>query len=131
MRKTLLTLAILAAIPGTGCAEGWSLELASGPFIFGHFMERTTATGTEVGTGSTKSRLSAATRTGAAADIERDLNDWLAIRLEGAWTQGPLRIKSASGDQGITIEDIARSGKGVHVPKPQNGHTTIGIRYRF
>jgi len=27
--------------------------------------------------------------------------------------------------------DIAPAGKGVHIPKPQNGHTTIGIRYRF
>ena len=27
--------------------------------------------------------------------------------------------------------DITPSGQGVHIPKSQNGHTTIGIRYRF
>ena len=23
------------------------------------------------------------------------------------------------------------SAQGIHIPKPRNGHTTIGIRYRF
>jgi len=27
--------------------------------------------------------------------------------------------------------DIVASGQGVHIPKPQNGHTSVGIRYRF
>src|SRR5207249_304625 len=44
-----------------------------------------------------------ATRAGAAINVERQLNEWLAVRLEGTWTRAPLRIKSKSGDQGVTI----------------------------
>jgi len=29
------------------------------------------------------------------------------------------------------IEDFGSSAQGIHIPKPRNGHTTIGIRYRF
>jgi len=27
--------------------------------------------------------------------------------------------------------DFGAAAQGIHIPKPQNGHTTIGIRYRF
>jgi hypothetical protein len=223
MQKTFLALAVAAVSSTTVHGEAWSLGATTGPFIFGHFVERTQTVNTETGSATTKSRLSAATRAGAALDLERDLNDWLAIRLEGTWTRAPLRIKSKSGNQGVTIDaghlnlttfvfplvvhfnrraalrfhvmggpayalydvrrrtgggttlplfegtrarwggagavgagwwwnsrfgvewqaqeivtaspfrvsDVAASPRGIHIPKPRNGHTTIGIRYRF
>ena len=223
MQKMLLALAVLAASSTTLRGESWSLGAGVGPFIFGHFVERSVTLNTETGTATTRSRLSAETRAGGEADIERDLNRWLAIRLEGTWTRSPLRIKSNSGDQGTSIDagklslttfvvpmiirlnpkgalrfhvmggpayalydvhrrtgsgvtlpffqgtrgqwgwagavgvawwwrnnfavewqaqeivtsspfriaDFAPVSQGIHIPKPRNGHTTIGIRYRF
>lgn len=222
MWKSLLALGMLAAAPCTLLAQPWSAGIATGPFVFGNFAERTTPIGTETGSGTITSRLSAATRAGATADLERDFNDRWALRLEADWTRAPLRVKSRGG-QGVTFGagtvslttlvapvvlrinphgalrvhlmagpayafysvrnragggqtfslfngtrgrwggaagagvewwwsrrlaveweaqdivtaspfrpgDIAPSPRGVHVPKPQNGHTTIGIRYRF
>ncbi|HMC20869.1 MAG TPA: hypothetical protein VKL19_03385 [Thermoanaerobaculia bacterium] len=223
MQKTFLALAIVAIWSTTARSEAWSLGIATGPFIFGHFLQRTVTINNETGSATTTSRLSAATRAGAAVDVERHLNDWLAVRLEGTWTRAPLRIKSKSGDQGVTIDagrlnvttfvvplvvqfnrkgalrfqvmggpayalydvhrragggttfalfegtrarwggagavgaawwwnsrfslewqareiittspfrvsDVASSPQGIRIPKPHNGHTTIGIRYRF
>jgi hypothetical protein len=223
VRKTFLAISVIVVGCAAARAESWSLGVATGPFVFGRFAERTVTINTETGTGTTKTRLSAATRAGAAVDIERQIIDRLAIRLEGTWTRSPLRIKSASGSQGVTIDagrvnvtsfiaplvfrinphgtfrfellggpayalygvhrragggatlplfegtrgrwggaagvgaawwwnrrwavewraqdivtsspfrprDITPSGQGVQTPKPQNGHTTIGIRYRF
>jgi hypothetical protein len=223
LKKTFLTIAVLLAAPSYLRAETWSLGVATGPFVFGRFAERTVTISTGTETGTTKSRLSAATRAGAAVDIERSLGDRFAVRLEGTWTRAPLRIKSASGGQGVNIDagkinvtafaaplifrinphgalrfdllagpayalydvhrrtgggvstplfegtrgrwggaagvgaawwwsksfavegraqdivtsspfrrtDITPSGQGVHIPKSQNGHTTVGIRYRF
>src|SRR5207237_2869369 len=44
------------------------------------------------------------TRAGLAVDIERSLGDRFALRLEGTWTRAPLRIKAASGGQGVNID---------------------------
>jgi hypothetical protein len=223
VRKSFLAITLLIATSSSAFCEGSSLGVATGPFVFGRFAERTVTLNTETGMGTTKTRLSAATRAGAVVDIERDLTDRFAVRLEGTWTRAPLRIKAASGSQGLTIDagrisataisapfifrinprgafrfellagpayalydvhrragggvsaplfegtrgrwggvagagaawwwsrslavegrvqdivtsspfrrtDITPSGQGVHIPKPQNGHTTIGIRYRF
>ena len=223
MRKTLLAIGVLILISAVGRGESWSIGAGTGPFIFGHFAERTVTVMNETGMAPSKTRLSAATRPGAVADIERDFADRWAIRLEVTWARAPLRIKSASGNQGVTLDaghvnvtaiaaplifrinarralrfellggpayalynvhrragggvtaplfegtrgrwggaagagaawwwsphfavegrvqdivtsspfratDIVASGKGVHIPKPQNGHTTVGIRYRF
>ena len=222
MRKTFLAIAVLLAASSTLHAETWSLGVATGPFVFGRFAERTITIGNGTETGTTKSQLSAATRAGVVVDIERSLGDRFAVRLEGTWTQAPLRLKGSSG-QGVNIDagrvnvtafaaplifrinphgafrfelmggpayalydvhrrtgggvstplfegtrgrwggaagvgvawwwrqsfavegrvqdiatsspfretDITPSGQGVHIPKSQNGHTTIGIRYRF
>ena len=222
MSKTLLALAVLLAASRNLRAENWTLGVATGPFVFGKFAERTVTIGNGSETRTTKSKLSAATRAGAVIDIERSLGDRFAVRLEGTWTRAPLRIKG-SGGSGVNIDagrvnvtafaaplvfrinphgafrfdlfggpayalynvhrrtgggvttplfdgtrgrwgaaagagvawwwrqsfavegrvqdivtsspfrrtDITPSGQGVHIPKPQNGHTTIGIRYRF
>jgi hypothetical protein len=223
MRKTLLALMIALIFPEVAVAEGWSVGTATGPFVFGHFIERTSSITTELGSGSTKSIFSAATRPGAAVDLQRDFNDRLSLRMQGTWTSAPVRIKSTSGNTGVTIDaghlnvttfvaplvlqinphgavrfhlmagpayalyrvhrrgsegatlplfegtrgrwggaagvgvawwwsskfavewrvadivtaspfrarDIAPSSRGVRIPKPQNGYTAVGIRYRF
>jgi hypothetical protein len=101
MRKLLFVVAFLA-LPLH--AEDWSIGGGVGPFIFGHFVERTVRIGTETTGATNRTRLSAATRPGVAADIERDFNRWLSLRLEASWVGSPLRIKSQSGDQGTTID---------------------------
>lgn len=222
MRYARLSFALLAFVSTSGRAEIWSIGGGIGPFIFGHFVERTVSIRNETGTATTTSRLSAETRPGIAADVERDLTRRLAIRLEATWNRSPLRIKSRTGDQGATIEsghlnlttfvlplvvrinpngalrfdvmggpayafytvhvrssgsalplfagtrarwggagavgvawwwrsnfgvewqaqeivtsspfgveDFAPVSQGIHIPKPRNGHTTVGIRYRF
>lgn len=217
--RTAATIFLAFALPAN--AQHWSVSASTGPFVFGHFAERSVAIGNEGGTTVTRSRLSAATRAGAAADIERDFGKWLAVRLEGAWTRAPLSIKGASGTgvtldagkvnittlmlplvvhlnrgafrfqvmggpaygmydirsrtgSGVTVplfegtrgrwgaaaglgvawwlsqrlgvewqaadivtgspfhaNEIAPNGRGVRLLRPQNGHTTIGVRYRL
>ena len=104
MRKTFLAIAVLLAATSNLSAETWGLGVATGPFVFGRFAERTVSLSNEGGMGTTKSRLSAATRAGLAVDIERPLGDRFAVRLEGTWTRAPLRIKAASGGQGVNID---------------------------
>ena len=222
MLKVVPLALILNAIALPVFAQNWSVGGGLGPFVFGRFAERTVVINTETGSAKTTSRLSAATRPGASADIERNLNERFAVRLEAAWVHAPLRLKSLGGGTGVTIdsgrmnlttfvaplilrlnprgtfrfylmagpayalynvgrstgagtlplfqgtrgrlggaagggvggwwsnrfgvewqiadiitsspfrrEDIAATSQGVHIPKPQNGHTTLGIRYRF
>ncbi|HYS55694.1 MAG TPA: hypothetical protein VER58_18185 [Thermoanaerobaculia bacterium] len=223
MRKTFLAVGAVILTSAFAQADSWSFGAATGPFIFGRFAERTNPLITGTGMGATTTRLSAATRPGAAVDIERDLADRWAVRVEATWARAPLKIKSASGNQGVTLDagtvnvttlvvpvifrinprgalrfellggpayalynvhrrvgggvtsplfegtrgrwggaagagaawwwsphfavegrlqdivtssplrrnDITASGQGVHIPKPQNGHTSVGIRYRF
>ena len=221
MRKALVVFALLAA--SAAHAEDWSIGAGAGPFIFGHFVERTVTIHNEGGSATIKSVLSAETRVGLTANVEYDFNKRLAVRLEASWIESPLRIKSSSGDQGTSIDaghmnattfvvpfvfrinpngafrfdiiggpayalynvkrdttpatslpffegtrgqwggagavgvewwwskrfaaewqaeyivtsspfredDFGSSAQGIHIPKPRNGHTTIGIRYRF
>jgi hypothetical protein len=223
MRTSGLVFALLTTAFASARSESWSIGGGLGPFIFGHFVERTVSIRNETGTATTTSRLSAETRPGIVADIERDLNSRLALRLEATWIRSPLRIKSRTGDQGASIdaghinhatlivpvvirfnphgalrfhvmggpayafynvharsgggstlplfegtrarwggagavgvawwwrsnfavewqaqeivtsspfriEDFAPASQGIHIPKPRNGHTTIGIRYRL
>lgn len=86
-----LLAALLFAIPAA--AQDWSVGVATGPFIFGDFAERTLRVGTPEG-GSTTSHdtLSAATRAGLAVDLERKLSDRLSFRLEGTFTEAPLAL---------------------------------------
>src|ERR1043166_5005980 len=220
MSKTLPFLPAPLPAPAAS-AQNWSLGVGTGPFVFGRFVERTSTIGTEQGSTTTTSRLSAATRPGIEADVERDFGRWLGVRLGASWTYAPLQIK-ASGGGGVTteaghigvttvvlplvvnlnrgsfrfhlmggpayalyhgnarggggtgfpifsgtrgragwtagggvawwwsnrfgvegeisdivtsspfrVEDIASTGKGVKILRPQNVHTTVGIRYRF
>jgi hypothetical protein len=223
MRKSLRVAAafLLAVTPVCASAQKWSIGVATGPFVFGKLAERTSAIGTEVGSSTITSRLSAQTRPGISADVERDFGRWLGVRLDASWTYAPLRVKqpggggttSDAGHLGVTtlaaplvinlnrgdfrvhlmggpayalyhgnrrgtsgnsftlfegtrgrlggvagagvawwwsdrfgvegeiadivtaspfhIEDIAPTSKGVHIPRTQNVHTTVGLRWRF
>src|ERR1043165_1761284 len=104
MRNSLPFLAALLLVIPAAHAQNWSVGIGTGPFVFGRFVERTSTVGTEQGTTTITSRLSAATRPGVDADIERDFGRWLGIRVGAAWTYAPLRIKSGSGSTGATID---------------------------
>jgi hypothetical protein len=104
MRKILL-LAIFvssSSLPGALAAD-WSLGAGTGPFVFGHFVERSTRIATDAGQSTIRTRLSAATRPGGAADVERSLNDRFAVRLDASWTRAPLKVKSDGGG-GISFD---------------------------
>jgi len=102
MRKILLPALLLAATTPPLRAESWSLGVGTGPFVFGYFVQRTTQVNTDAGSGTVRSRLSAATRPGGSADIEREINDWLGVRLDAAWTRAPMKVKS--GGQGVAFD---------------------------
>jgi hypothetical protein len=86
---------LLAATPLA--AQSWSAGLATGPFVFGKFVERTTLIGTETGQSKTTTQLTAATRPGLSADIERSFSNRFALRLEGTFTDSKLSVKNKNG----------------------------------
>lgn len=220
MRKAFHLAAVLILTTTAALAQEWSISGATGPFVFGKFVEKTTVVGTELGTSTITSRLSAATRPGIAADVERDFGRWLGVRFAGSWTYAPMEVKGSSGSVtfeaghiGVTtlsvplvinlnrgsfrfhllggpayalyrgyqrassgqslamfsgtrgrlggvagggaawwwsrrfavegeisdtvtaspfkLSDVGAPAKGVHIPKTQNVHTTVGIRYKF
>ncbi|HET7711676.1 MAG TPA: hypothetical protein VFL80_07075 [Thermoanaerobaculia bacterium] len=96
MRKTLLCLA-LAAVHGSAGAADWSIGVTSGPFGFGHFVERTLRASTDVGTSTSRVHLSAATRPGLAVDLERRLHERWAARLEVTGTEAPVAVRDEAG----------------------------------
>lgn len=93
----------------------WTLGVASGPFVFGTFAERTSRVINGSGGGSTTSRLSASTRAGASVDLESEINNWLGIKAEGTWTRAPLRIKGAGGG-GVTFDSGQMSVTSLALP---------------
>ena len=103
MRKPLPILSLLLAFALPAAAQDWSLGVHTGPFVFGDFVERTLPLGNEEGSEPSSSILSAATRAGAAFDLERRLADRWAIRLEASGTRSPLSVKG-QGDDDFEIE---------------------------
>jgi len=103
MRNSLHFLAALLLATTPLHAQNWSVGVGTGPFVFGRFVEKTSAIGTETGTTTTTARLSAATRPGLEADLERDFGRWLGVRVGAAWTYAPLRVKGPGG-AGIDID---------------------------
>ena len=92
----------LAATPLA--AQSWSAGIATGPFVFGKFIERTTGIGTETGQSKTTIQLTAATRPGLSADIERSFSTRWAVRLEGTFTDSKLSVKTKTGGGGISLD---------------------------
>ena len=97
-RNFLHFLAALIFVTPAAQAQNWSIGGGTGPFVFGTFVEKTSVVGTEQGQATTTTHLSAATRPGVAADVERDFGRWLGLRLGAAWTYAPLRAS------GVNIE---------------------------
>ncbi|HET7707538.1 MAG TPA: outer membrane beta-barrel protein [Thermoanaerobaculia bacterium] len=91
MKKLLLLL--LCCTAASAEAQNWSLGVGTGPFVFGHFVRRTTRVATPEGSATQTVTLSAATRAGLSVDIERRFGDRFAVRLEGAFTRAPLAVK--------------------------------------
>lgn len=104
MRACLFAFLLACAAAVDASAEEWSVAVGSGPFVFGHFAERNASISSGGSVSTTRSRLSAATRAGGAADVERSFGRWLSVRLEGSWTRAPLSIKSDSGSQGVAFD---------------------------
>lgn len=99
MTKKLAVLALALATALPLAAQDWSFGVATGPFVFGDFLERTVRIGNgEDPGGEQKLTLSAGTRAGLAVDLERRLGDRWAIRAEGTFTRAPLRLSTAGGD---------------------------------
>jgi uncharacterized protein YdeI (BOF family) len=101
MRKNLAVLALALASALPLAAQDWSVGVGTGPFVFGDFLERDVRIITGEPPPAFKTLvLSAATRAGLAVDIENRMNDRWAIRLEGTFTNAPLRLdeKDTSGD---------------------------------
>lgn len=104
MKKSLLVLAVCALAIAPLQAQNWSLGAGTGPFVFGDFVRRTLQTGNEGASGQQTTRLSASTRAGLSADIERNFGgDRFAIRLEGTFTRAPLAIKGSSSG-GVALD---------------------------
>ena len=103
MRKILPSLLLLLASTLPAYAEGWSVGVGTGPFVFGTFVERTTRIVTDAGSGTVTSKLSAATRPGGSADVQYDFNDRLGFRVDAGWTRAPMKVKS-SGSQGVSFD---------------------------
>ena len=95
MRKAFAVL-VFAATPVL--AQDWSIGAGAGPFIFGHFVERTTRVSTGEGSATQTLTLSAATRAGVTIDIERSFSERFAIRAEGTFTRSPLAVKGTNRD---------------------------------
>lgn len=103
MLKSMCFLMLFAATTIPAAAQSWSAGLGTGPFVFGDFVRRTLLTGNEGGSGEQTTRLSASTRAGLTADIERNLGDRFAIRLEGTFTRAPLAVKGSTSD-GVSLD---------------------------
>ena len=97
MMKTTVALVLCAAVSTCVEAQDWSFGAGAGAFVFGTFVKRTLHTQTELGTGTQTTKLSAQTRAGLSADIERSFAGRWAVRLEGTFTHAPLAVKASGG----------------------------------
>lgn len=101
MLRNLTALAVALTVTLPLAAQNWSIGAGTGPFVFGDFVERRVRIGTPEGPSSIVTLvLSAGTRAGGSVDLERRLTDRWAVRLEGTFTNAPLRLQQAgsSGD---------------------------------
>lgn len=99
-----LLLLLLAGFALPLAGDDWSASVGTGPFVFGHFVERTIRAGTGEGGATSVSHLvmSARTRPGLSVDVERGFADRWAVRAEAAITESPIAIKS--GGSGVALD---------------------------
>jgi hypothetical protein len=104
MQKKLTIAAALLFFAFPLTAQDWSIGVATGPFVFGDFVERTLRpVNTEGPDEPITLTLSAATRAGVAVDVEHGFSDRWAVRLEGTFTRAPLSIKGGD-DDGVDLD---------------------------
>lgn len=104
MKKKLTTLLLLLAVTHPAAAQEWSIGVHTGPFVFGDFVKRTLRLGNEQSSERSTDILSAATRAGAAFDIEHSFSERWAVRFETTGTRAPMSVKGTTGDDGFEIE---------------------------
>jgi hypothetical protein len=104
MRQAILALVLFASLVTVPAqAQHWSFGAGVGPFVFGDFARETlTPIGGSTGEPTTV-KLTAKARPGFTADLERDLNDRFAIRLQGSFTDSKLQVKSSSAG-GVSLD---------------------------
>ncbi|MEO8382851.1 MAG: outer membrane beta-barrel protein [Acidobacteriota bacterium] len=105
MMKTWTLAAALFAIALPLSAQNWSIGVGSGAFIFDDFVERRmrAAAGGEP-SDSTTLVLTAKTRAGFSADLQRELSPRWAFRLEGTFTSAPLAVGEQGSDDSVAIQ---------------------------
>lgn len=100
MKKPLpFLLLVLGAAASSASAQQWSVGVGSGAFVFGDFVRRSLRAGTEQPGGSVSElKLTARTRPGLAADIERTFGSGrLGLRLAGSFTETKLAVRDEGG----------------------------------
>lgn len=105
--KRLLSILPVALFCTPLLADGWSIGVGTGPFVFGKYVERKLPVVTPGGgiQGTSTISLSAATRAGVSIDLQRDLTPALALGLDVAYAKAPLAAKIRSNDAEITSDD--------------------------
>ena len=104
MKKLFGALFLLTATSVS--AQQWSVGAGVGPFVFGDFVRRTVRIGTEGGSELQTSTLSAATRAGISADLERSFGERFAIRAEATFTRAPLAITGGGSEVEVEAGDL-------------------------
>lgn len=93
---------LLLALPAS--AQQWSFGAATGPFVFGDFVERRTRPVNAEGPAPAITMvLSAATRPGLAVDLERSVGERWGVRLEGTFTRAPVAVRQEGGE-GVALD---------------------------
>jgi len=103
MRHATIALFLLTSVIAVPAhAQKWSFGAGAGPFVFGDFAKETF---TPIGGGgeTTTVKLTGKSDVGFTVDFERGFNDRFAIRLQGAFTDSKLQVKS-SGAGGISLD---------------------------
>jgi hypothetical protein len=104
MKRRISLTALLLALSLPLGAQDWSIGVASGPFVFGDFLERRIRpTSNGEPQEPVTMVLSAATRPGLLVDIERNLGRRWAVRAEGTFTRSPLSVKE-KGSDGFAVD---------------------------
>ena len=85
-------------------ADGWSVGIGTGPFVFGDFARRSIRVGSESSSHPVTSTLSAATRPGLSVDLQHDLTPALALGVAATLTEAPLATRRRNGDNSVSID---------------------------
>jgi opacity protein-like surface antigen len=102
--KTSALLFLLLASPAL--AGDWNLAVGTGPFVFGNFAEKKSTLSNGEQTITVHSSISAATRAGVSAEVERAYNQRFSTRLGATFTRSPISVKSKSSSDDPSSEGV-------------------------